>query len=73
MGKLNVSRFRKGKIKFGIDIPITVKEAISLDESNGNTLWQDAIKIEMNNSRVAFKLCEKGEKYPVGTTKLLAI
>ena len=44
-------------MEFVIHIPITVKEAISLDESNGNTLWKDAIRIEMNNSRVAFKLC----------------
>ena len=57
-------------MEFGIHIPITVKEDISLDESNGNTLWKDAIRIEMNNSRVAFKLCQKGEKYPVGNNKI---
>ena len=57
-------------MKFGIDIPGTVEESVILDEANGNTLWQDAIKLEMNNSRVDFKLCEKGEKAPVGHTKI---
>ena len=45
IGKIHVARLRKGKMKFGIDIPVTVKEAVSLDESNGNTLWKDTIKI----------------------------
>ena len=48
----------------------TFEEAIALDRENGNTLWQDAIKLEMKNSRVAFKLCEKGEKAPVGYTQI---
>ena len=41
-------------MKFGTNIPGTVKDAVSLDEANGNTLWQDAIKPEMKNLRVAF-------------------
>ena len=57
-------------MKFGIDIPDTMKETVSLDESNGNTLWKYAIKLEMKNSRVDFKLCKKGEKAPVGHTKI---
>ena len=55
-------------MKFGIDIPGTMKEAVILDESNGNNLWQDAIKLNMNNSRVAFKLYKKGEKDRVRNT-----
>ena len=57
-------------MKFGIDIPGTVEQAIKLDTANGNTLWQDAIKKEMINSRVAFKLLEKGERPPVGHTEI---
>ena len=53
-------------MKFGIDIPGTVKEAVSLDEANGNTLLQDAIKLNMNNSCIAFKLCKKIDKAPGG-------
>ena len=37
-GNLHIATFRKGRIKFGIDIPGTVKESVSLDEANGNTI-----------------------------------
>ena len=57
-------------MEFGIDMPGTVKEAVSLDEANVNTLWKNSIKLEMKNSRVAFKLCKKGEKYPVRRTRI---
>ena len=57
-------------MKFGIDIPGTMKEAVYLDEANGNNIWQDSMKLKMKNSRVAFKLCEKGEKVTVGHTKI---
>ena len=59
ISKLHVARCRKGKMKFGIDIPGTVKEAASLYEANVNTVCKDAIKLEQKNARVAFKLCEK--------------
>jgi Reverse transcriptase (RNA-dependent DNA polymerase) len=32
---------------FGIRVPRTVNEAIRLDKENGNTLWQDAIRLEL--------------------------
>ena len=44
IGKLQFSICHKDKIKFGIDITGTVKEAISLDEANGKYLWKYAIK-----------------------------
>ena len=31
---------------------------------------KDTIKLKMKNSRVAFKLCQKGQKAPVGHTKI---
>ena len=37
IGKLHVARLHKGKMKFGIDIPGTMKEAVIIDEANGNT------------------------------------
>jgi hypothetical protein len=64
--RLKVQRVRKGRMKFGIEIPGTVEQAKKLDAANGNTLWQDAITKEMKNSRIAFKLLETGEKPPVG-------
>ena len=33
--------------KFGVCIPRNVHEAKMLDEENGNTLWMDAIKLEL--------------------------
>ena len=70
IGKLHVATCSKGKMKFCIDIPGTVKDAVSIDEDNGNTLWKNAIKLEMKNSRVDFKICEKVEKTLVGHTKI---
>ena len=40
-------RVIKSDHKFGIKIPRNVKEALKLDQDNGNTLWQDAYKKEM--------------------------
>ena len=57
-------------MEFGVDIPGTVKGVVSLDKANENNIWQDEIKLDMKNSSVAFKLCNKGEKYPVGHTKI---
>ena len=41
--------------KYGIRIPKNIKEAIEIDKENGNTLWMDAIKLEMQNVRIAFE------------------
>ena len=39
IGRLQTLRCRKGRMKFGIDIPGTVEQAIRLDKANGSTLW----------------------------------
>ena len=46
--------------KFGIHIPNNIKEAISLEENNGNTLWQDAYAKYMYQVGVAFKILQDG-------------
>jgi len=57
--------------KFGIRIPKSVEEAKRLDESNGNTLWWDAICKEMKNVRVAFEVFEgKEDEIPPGYQKV---
>ena len=43
------ARLKEGKVKFGIKVPTTMKEAEELDVINGNRLWQDAIAKEMKN------------------------
>ena len=37
-----------------------------MDKEAGNNLWQTAIEKEWKNSRIVFKLLERGEPPPVG-------
>ena len=39
---------KKGKIKFGIEVPNNVKHALLLDRRNGNNAWGEAIIKEMS-------------------------
>ena len=60
------AKFLKKCFKFGIEVPSSVKQAHEIDKKNGNTLWADAIKKEMENVRVAFRIAEDGEVIPIG-------
>ena len=44
--------------KYGIEIPKSVQDAIRIDKENHNTLWQDAIAMEMKNLHIAFEVFE---------------
>ena len=57
-------------MKFGVEVPTNVKEAMLLDEKNGNHLWEEAIKKEMKNARVAFQLLEREDKPPPGYKRI---
>jgi hypothetical protein len=57
-------RYHKRTHKFGIQFPKTWDEAVKLDEGNGNTLWQDAIRKEINNVRIAFKVLNGEDTIP---------
>lgn len=46
--------------KFGIELPKSVKEALALDQKNGNTFWRDALNKEMNRVKVSFKRNTEG-------------
>jgi hypothetical protein len=50
------NRYHKHTHKFGIQVPKTLGEAVKLDEENGNTLWKDADRKEINNVSIAFKV-----------------
>jgi hypothetical protein len=63
-------RFVKKDFLFGIQVPRNVTEAIALDRENGNTLWQDAIKKEMDAVKIAFKVLEPNEQIPPGYQKI---
>ena len=60
------SRYHKTTHKFGICIPKTVREALELDKSNGNSLWKDAIEKEMRNVGIAFKILDNNDNVPIG-------
>jgi hypothetical protein len=57
-------RYHKRTHKFGIQVPKTWDEAVKLDEQNGNTLWQDSTRKEMNNIRIAFKVLNGEDAIP---------
>ena len=46
-----------------------MKHTEEIDRGNKNTLWMDAIRLEMANVGVAFKILEPGENPPPGYTK----
>jgi len=49
--------------QFGIQVPRNVKEAYKLDKENGNTLWEDAMKEEIE-SLLGFNTFEDKGKIP---------
>jgi Reverse transcriptase (RNA-dependent DNA polymerase) len=60
------TRYLRKEQKFGIDLPKTVNDALRLDQENNNTLWQDAIKKEMNVILPAVKILDEGAASPIG-------
>ena len=56
--------------KYGIRIPKSIKEAIEIDKENGNSLWMDAIKLEMQNVRIAFEEFDGDPSTLVGYTQI---
>ena len=49
------SKYWQRTHKYGIRIPKSIGEAKEIDRNNGNTLWMDAIQLEMKNLMVAFE------------------
>ena len=47
-----------------------MKEAIEIDNENGNTLWWDALMKEMKNVRPAFEVYEGDVSKLVGYQKM---
>jgi len=60
------TRYQKITHKFGFELPNTVKRALEIDRKCSNTLWQDAIGLEMDAVRVAFNILDEGSKPPPG-------
>jgi hypothetical protein len=56
--------YHKRTHKFGIEVPKSWDECVKLDKENENTLWQDAVRKEMKNVRIAFKILNGEESAP---------
>jgi hypothetical protein len=48
--------YHKRNHKFGIEVPKSCDDSVRLDKENDNTLWQDAVRKEMKNVRILFKI-----------------
>ncbi|KAI2502052.1 Reverse transcriptase (RNA-dependent DNA polymerase) [Fragilaria crotonensis] len=58
------NRYHKRTHKFGIEIPKSFSDCVRIDNENGNTLWQDAVRKEMSKVQVAFQILEDGADPP---------
>ncbi len=56
--------------KYGIRIPKSIKEAVKINQENGNAFWMDAVRLEMNNVRVAFEEFDGDPNTLVGYTQI---
>jgi Reverse transcriptase (RNA-dependent DNA polymerase) len=68
-----LSAFRRDPVyQFGIKVPRSPQEAIRFDNENGNTLWQDAMGLEMDQLQeyCTFKDLGRGAPPPVGYHKI---
>jgi Reverse transcriptase (RNA-dependent DNA polymerase) len=48
------------KYKYGFEVPRNYDHALRLDENNGNTLWKDAVAIELQNITEYQSFIDKG-------------
>ena len=53
-------------MKFRVQIPGTVEEALCLDKDDGNDLWKQAIEKEWKNFCISCNLLDCGESAPIG-------
>ena len=66
LGQEEASKIFRRNYKFGIDLPKTVENALTLDAKNDDTFWADAIAKEMENARMALKIHSRWSKAPIG-------
>ena len=64
------SRCQKNIFKFGVEVPLRVEDALRTYWVNCNTLWNDSIGKEMNNSRVDFNSVDRDNHASVGNKEI---
>jgi hypothetical protein len=57
-------RYHKRTHKFGIEVPKSWDDCVKLYKENDNTLWQDTVRKEMKNVRIAFNIPNGEESVP---------
>jgi hypothetical protein len=60
------TRYLLASLKFGIELPKSVKAALAIDEATNTTYCKDEIVLEIKNVDVAFQDFEDGGCVPVG-------
>ena len=60
------ARLLKKSNKFGVEVPTSVEEGYKLSKNNNNTLFRDAVKKEMTNVSIDFRILDHGEENPLG-------
>jgi hypothetical protein len=56
--------YHKRTHKFGVEVPKSWDDCVMLDKENDNTLWQDAVRKEMKNVRIAFQILNDADAIP---------
>jgi hypothetical protein len=64
--KATKSTYSQSRHKFGIKVPKTVQEALSLDHQTGTIFWLKGIQKETTNNKSAFQFLDNDERVPVG-------
>lgn len=59
-----IAKCRSVTYKFGVAVPRNVKEAIKFDKDNGDTLWQDAMALEIKQLHEYSAFIDKGYNAP---------
>ena len=64
------ARARKTTHKYGIELPTNIGHAYEIDRKNGNDKWAKAVKKEMFNVGIAFKILDPPARPPPGYHKV---
>ena len=61
-----VSMYKRRGYKFGMKIPISVEDALYLDNLSDNKLWEESLLKEMKGVQVAFDIRDRNSRIPPG-------
>jgi hypothetical protein len=57
-------RYHNQTHKFGVEVPKNWDDCVRIDRDNDNTLWQDALRKEIKNVRIAFQILNDADAIP---------